>query len=96
MNTVSPMRIWLAVQLVLSGILSDEARLNALAEESGGPQVALSVRCDVQDWSAQQRLVERTRDAWGRLDIVFANAGWPPVPDLCAEMRHLRSGARWC
>jgi NADP-dependent 3-hydroxy acid dehydrogenase YdfG len=60
-------------RVVLAG--RDEARLNALAEELGGPEIALSVRCDVQDWAAQQRLVERTLEAWGRLDIVFANAG---------------------
>src|SRR5579859_2098460 len=60
-------------RVVLAG--RNEARLNALAEELGGPQIALSVRCDVQDWGAQQRLVERTLDAWGRLDVVFANAG---------------------
>ncbi len=60
-------------RLVLAG--RDEARLNALAEELGGPEIALSVRCDVQDWGAQQHLVERTLEAWGRLDVVFANAG---------------------
>jgi NADP-dependent 3-hydroxy acid dehydrogenase YdfG len=33
------------------------------------------VRCDVQDWAAQQALVQETLEEWGRLDVVFANAG---------------------
>ena len=60
-------------RLVLAG--RDEARLSRLAEELGGPEVALSVRCDVQDWAPQQALVERALETWGRLDVVFANAG---------------------
>src|SRR5579864_930065 len=60
-------------RVVLAG--RDEARLNVLAEELGGPDVALGVRCDVQDWAAQLALLERTLETWGRLDVVFANAG---------------------
>src|SRR5579864_1506048 len=60
-------------RVVLAG--RDEARLNVLAEELGGPDVALGVRCDVQDWAAQLALVERTLETWGRLDVAFANAG---------------------
>ncbi len=60
-------------RVVLAG--RDEARLTALAESLGGSDRALSVKCDVQDWTAQEALVERTLTAWGRLDVVFANAG---------------------
>jgi len=49
-----------------------EATLQALADEIGG----LAVRCDVTEWADQQALVERTLDAYGRIDVAFANAGF--------------------
>jgi NADP-dependent 3-hydroxy acid dehydrogenase YdfG len=51
-------------------------RLNALADELGGPQRALAVGCDVSEWEDQQRMVEQTLAAFGRIDAVFANAGF--------------------
>jgi NADP-dependent 3-hydroxy acid dehydrogenase YdfG len=53
-----------------------EARLRDLAEELGGSQRALAVRCDVADWDAQQRLASHALDAFGRIDAVFTNAGF--------------------
>ena len=53
-----------------------QERLRTLAEELGGPQRALAVRCDVTDWDAQQRLVELALSAFGQIDVVFANAGF--------------------
>jgi NADP-dependent 3-hydroxy acid dehydrogenase YdfG len=51
-------------------------RLEALAEELGGSEHALAVRCDVTEWDDQQALVAAGLDAWGRLDVAFANAGF--------------------
>ena len=51
-------------------------RLDALAEELGGEERALAVRCDVTDWEEQQRMVEAPSRAFGRLDVAFANAGF--------------------
>ncbi len=51
-------------------------RLEALAEELGGPEHALAVRCDVTEWADQQALAQATLDAFGRIDVVFANAGF--------------------
>jgi NADP-dependent 3-hydroxy acid dehydrogenase YdfG len=51
-------------------------RLDALAKELGGPERALVVSCDVTEWADQQRLVGAAQDAFGRLDVVFANAGF--------------------
>jgi len=53
-----------------------EARLQDLAEELGGPGRALAVRCDVTDWDAQRRLADMALSAFGRIDVVFANAGF--------------------
>jgi len=51
-------------------------RLEALAEELGGSERALAIRCDVTEWDEQQRLVAGALEAFGRLDVVFANAGF--------------------
>jgi serine 3-dehydrogenase len=52
-----------------------EGKLAKLAEELGGPERALAVVCDVGDWLSQQRLVDASLNAFGRIDIAFANAG---------------------
>jgi NADP-dependent 3-hydroxy acid dehydrogenase YdfG len=51
-------------------------RLEGLAEELGGSEHALAVRCDVTDWEQQQRMVSMALDAFGRIDLAFANAGF--------------------
>jgi NADP-dependent 3-hydroxy acid dehydrogenase YdfG len=51
-------------------------RLQPLAEELGGPERALAVRCDVTDWEQQQLMVEAALRAYGRIDVAFANAGF--------------------
>ena len=51
-------------------------KLEALAEELGGDARALAVRCDVTEWSDQEALAERTLEAFARIDVVFANAGF--------------------
>jgi len=51
-------------------------RLNTMAEELGGSERALAVRCDVTEWKDQQRMVDTTLSAFGRIDAVFANAGF--------------------
>ena len=53
-----------------------EDRLQALAEELGGDEKAIAVRCDVTSWDDQQALVETTLDRFGRMDSYFANAGF--------------------
>ncbi len=60
-------------RLVLAARSQD--KLAALAAELGGPRRALAVACDVADWTAQQRLVAAALEAFGRLDVAFANAG---------------------
>jgi NADP-dependent 3-hydroxy acid dehydrogenase YdfG len=61
-------------RLVLSA--RSEDKLAALAEELGGEERALAVPCDVTEWSDQQALVQRALDAYGRVDVAFANAGF--------------------
>src|SRR6266576_4404594 len=51
-------------------------RLEQLASELGGGERAIAVETDVTDFAAQERLVERTLQSFGRLDAAFANAGF--------------------
>jgi NADP-dependent 3-hydroxy acid dehydrogenase YdfG len=53
-----------------------EDKLSTLAEELGGEETAIAVRCDVTSWDDHQALVETTLDRFGRLDSYFANAGF--------------------
>jgi NADP-dependent 3-hydroxy acid dehydrogenase YdfG len=51
-------------------------KLAALAEELGGPEKAIAVRCDVSSWDDQRALVTSASERFGRLDVYFANAGF--------------------
>jgi NADP-dependent 3-hydroxy acid dehydrogenase YdfG len=51
-------------------------RLQALADELGGEERALAVRCDVAEWDEQQALANVAIERFGRLDVAFANAGF--------------------
>jgi NADP-dependent 3-hydroxy acid dehydrogenase YdfG len=53
-----------------------EDKLAQLANELGGGEKALAIRCDVGSWDDQQALVETTLDRFGRMDAYFANAGF--------------------
>jgi NADP-dependent 3-hydroxy acid dehydrogenase YdfG len=61
-------------RLVLAG--RSEDKLAGLAAELGGDERALAVRCDVTEWSDQEALVSRALEAFGRIDVAFANAGF--------------------
>lgn len=51
-------------------------RLESLAAELGGDDVARAVRLDVTDWESNQAAVRAATDAFGRLDVVVVNAGF--------------------
>jgi NADP-dependent 3-hydroxy acid dehydrogenase YdfG len=53
-----------------------EDKLEALAEELGGPERALAVRCDVTEWDDNERLAAAALEAFEGFDAVFANAGF--------------------
>jgi NADP-dependent 3-hydroxy acid dehydrogenase YdfG len=50
-------------------------KLTALAEALGGTETAIAIPCDVTDFAAQQAMAEATLKAFGRIDVVLANAG---------------------
>ncbi|MDX6680291.1 MAG: hypothetical protein QOG94_330 [Solirubrobacteraceae bacterium] len=51
-------------------------KLDALAEQLGGPERALAVACDVTLFEQQEAMVAAALDAFGSVDVVFANAGF--------------------
>jgi NADP-dependent 3-hydroxy acid dehydrogenase YdfG len=53
-----------------------EDKLQGLARELGGDERAIAVCCDVTVWDDQQSLVRWALDAFGRIDVAFANAGF--------------------
>ncbi len=53
-----------------------EDRLRALADELGGAERAIAARCDVTEWQDVEDLGAAALDAFGRIDAVFANAGF--------------------
>lgn len=61
-------------RLVLAARSQD--KLAALADELGGEDRALAIGCDVTSWDEQERTVRAALDAFGRIDVAFANAGF--------------------
>jgi NAD(P)-dependent dehydrogenase (short-subunit alcohol dehydrogenase family) len=66
-----------------------EALAQTVAVAEAGPNGALAVPTDVADAESVRALFAKTRDRFGRLDVLFNNAGTgaPPVPleDLTLE-----------
>jgi NADP-dependent 3-hydroxy acid dehydrogenase YdfG len=53
-----------------------EDKLEALAENLGGSDRAIAVRCDVIEWADQEALVQTALSRFGQIDVAFANAGY--------------------
>ncbi|HEV3000383.1 MAG TPA: SDR family oxidoreductase [Solirubrobacteraceae bacterium] len=53
-----------------------EDKLRSLAGELGGEERALVSRCDVTEWADNEATVAAALGAFGRIDVVFANAGF--------------------
>jgi NADP-dependent 3-hydroxy acid dehydrogenase YdfG len=69
-----------------------ERELTTLVEELGGPERALAVRCDVTEWDQVATAVDAALDSFGRIDVVFANAGFGANRGFTEEsVEHWRS-----
>jgi NADP-dependent 3-hydroxy acid dehydrogenase YdfG len=67
-------------------------RLTELADSVGGRERALVVECDVTEWEQQEAMVAAALDAFGRIDVAFANAGFGAARGFLAEsVEHWRS-----
>lgn len=62
---------------------------DAVAEIDAAGGEAVALVADVSDAEQMRSAVDRLADRWGRLDIVFANAGingvWAPIEELTPE-----------
>jgi NADP-dependent 3-hydroxy acid dehydrogenase YdfG len=66
-------------------------KLTALAEELGGQDRVVAVRCDVRDWDDQRALASAALEAFGRIDVAWANAGFgAPRGFLESTVEHWR------
>jgi NADP-dependent 3-hydroxy acid dehydrogenase YdfG len=76
---------------VALGARSEEA-LQELADELGGADRALAVRCDVGEWDQVEAFASAAINAFGRIDAVFANAGFGATRGFLEETpEHWRS-----
>jgi NADP-dependent 3-hydroxy acid dehydrogenase YdfG len=77
-------------RLVLAARRTDP--LEDLVEELGGAERALAVRCDVTEWDQVEAMAAAALDAFGRIDAVFANAGFGAARGFLKETpEHWRS-----
>lgn len=53
-----------------------EEALARLAGELGAPERVLAARCDVTEWTDVAGLADAAMERFGRIDVVFANAGF--------------------
>ncbi|MBA3945209.1 MAG: SDR family oxidoreductase [Herpetosiphonaceae bacterium] len=74
--------------VAIADVQPDEGeRLRRELVAEGGQ--AIYIDCDVSDAAAVKRAIDTTVKQWGKLDIVFANAGingvWTPIDELQPE-----------
>jgi NADP-dependent 3-hydroxy acid dehydrogenase YdfG len=66
--------------------------LDVVSGELGGTERALPVRCDVGEWDQVEAMVARALEQFGRIDAVFANAGFGAQRGFLEEsVEHWRS-----
>jgi len=69
-----------------------EEPLRELAAELGGEERAIAVPCDVTEWDQVEAMAATGLDAFGRIDAVFANAGFGATRGFLEESpEHWRS-----
>ncbi|WP_191559675.1 SDR family oxidoreductase [Metabacillus idriensis] len=75
-------------KVALLDIKEENAEKVRTAIEDGGGE-AMIVECDVSDAERMQNSYGKVISKWGKIDIVFANAGingkWTPIEDLTPE-----------
>jgi NADP-dependent 3-hydroxy acid dehydrogenase YdfG len=66
--------------------------LEELVAELGGAERAVAVRCDVTEWDQVEAMAAAGLEAFGRIDAVFANAGFGATRGFLEEsVEHWRS-----
>ena len=66
--------------------------IQELAEALGGSDSALAVSCDVEQWDQVEAMRDAALERFGRIDVVFANAGFGAARGFLKETpEHWRS-----
>jgi NADP-dependent 3-hydroxy acid dehydrogenase YdfG len=66
--------------------------LEELVADLGGPERALAVQCDVTEWDQVEAMTATALERFGRIDAVFANAGFGASRGFLEEsVEHWRS-----
>jgi NADP-dependent 3-hydroxy acid dehydrogenase YdfG len=66
--------------------------MEELVEELGGSERALAVRCDVTEWDQVEAMAAAAIEHFGRIDAVFANAGFGATRGFLEEsVEHWRA-----
>jgi len=66
--------------------------LEELVAELGGEERAIAVRCDVSEWDEVEAMASAAIESYGRIDAVFANAGFGAKRGFLEEsVEHWRS-----
>jgi NADP-dependent 3-hydroxy acid dehydrogenase YdfG len=69
-----------------------EQALSELVDELGGERQAIAVPCDVTEWEQVEATARAGLEAFGRIDAVFANAGFGAARGFLEEsVEHWRS-----
>jgi NADP-dependent 3-hydroxy acid dehydrogenase YdfG len=69
-----------------------EQAVESLAAELGGEGRAIALRCDVAEWDQVEAMVGAALESFGRIDAVFANAGFGATRGFLEESpEHWRS-----
>lgn len=77
-------------RLALAARREDELR--ELAAELGGEERAIAIRCDVTEWDQVEAMATTALERFGRVDAVFANAGFGATRGYLEETpEHWRS-----
>ena len=67
-------------------------QLQELATSSAGDERAIAVQCDVTEWDQVEAMTATALDRFGRIDAVFANAGFGATRGFLEEsVEHWRS-----
>jgi NAD(P)-dependent dehydrogenase (short-subunit alcohol dehydrogenase family) len=71
------------------GDMDQEKRVAERIRQSGSNADAMEIKADISQPNQMEAAVQQIINKWGRLDIVFANAGinglWAPIEDLTIE-----------
>jgi hypothetical protein len=79
------------VNVAITSRRQEDADAAALELSSIGPGKVIGIAADVRDFEAQKLVVSKTLDAFGRLDVLVANAGvghFASITDMTPEQWH--------